>query len=234
LSRRQEAANEELRTNGATAAWQALEQQVSDQQRVVDDAKRELGDAKKAEKEAKKNFEAQDLIVKNLAVDNDALFDLIKNKGPIANSDPNSHMYQQFAARGTAVTQQAQAEATKQGNINSKIQEMLEEEEAQQMIDAARTGNADQVVEGAIDRNALGDAVQQGIEESISSLKNAMAEALRGGKLDVKGLTEIKAKIEKAQEAAAREKAKGSSSEDVAQVLKDELGAIVTELKGGK
>ena len=131
---------------------------------------------------------------------------------------------------GEAKTKQMESENARRTGVNSKIQEISEEEEARARLENKHSG-AEDVVEAALDRNALGDAVQQGIEESISRLKSAITEAIRSSKLDVKGLDKIKSSIIKQQQAAEKAKREGKSDNEVGQILKDGLDSIRDSLK---
>ena len=131
---------------------------------------------------------------------------------------------------GEAKTKQMESENARRTGVNSKIQEISEEEEARARLENKHSG-AEDVVEAALDRNALGDAVQQGIEESISRLKSAITEAIRSSKLDVKGLDKIKSSIIKQQQAAEKAKREGKSDNEVGQILKDGLDSIRESLK---
>lgn len=152
--------------------------------------------------------------------------------GKVKGSENGERVEQDVAmlsAKGEANYNKAKADETRKSNVDKKVQELSEEQEAKQKLESAT--NVDGEVDAALDRNSLGDAVQQGIEESLSALKNAIKEAIQSGKLRVDGVADIKTQLRKQAQLAAKEKAQGRSDEDIAQILKDGLDSIRDSLK---
>lgn len=136
-----------------------------------------------------------------------------------------------FAQAGTAKRQQAEAENTRETNIKKKVQEAMEQKEAEARIEAATLDATLDDADAKIDRNGLADAVQQGIEEAMSALRSAIKDAIQSGKLDVKGIAEIKAKIDKQAQDAAKAKSKGDNANDIAQALAEGFKQIADSIK---
>lgn len=138
-------------------------------------------------------------------------------------------------AASQSVEQQNEAIKRNAEMINQEIEKQGVAEEAKGLMDAAKEGKTAEYVtsdaEAKVDEMELSEAVQRGINESLSALQNAIKEAMSAGKLNVKGVSEIKAKLDKQVQEAVKAKNEGKNDSDIAQILKDGLDAIRESLK---